>query len=138
MNFLYSKLSLAAIINSDGFDLGPCVPRCAWLLRGTVLGPPPLRASPSPHPGAGRLERGGEGSACEAPAAGSLVLLGCLSPRSLPAQTALRNLAGAQCQRPCRSGRPAHRGSRPTPPAPPAHAEFSIIIIKESLRTCLH
>lgn len=56
--------------------------------------------------------------------------------RGPPAQTAFRNLAWrAVSEAPEAAAGRTHRGIRPTPPA---HAEFSIIIIRESLRTCLH
>lgn len=91
-------------------------------------GPPP-RASPAPQ---GHEVRGG-GRACEAPVRGSQARQGSPGPRSLPTQTAFRNLAWrAVSGAPAAAAGRAHRGIRPTPP--PAHAELSIIIIKESPR----
>lgn len=129
-------------LRASGTHLGPWVPRPSGSCAELPWAPPLLLASPGPHPGAGRLERGRGGGRVRARpllrAAWRSEAAGACAPRPRR-RLSSGTWPAAQRQRPRRGGgRPAHRGSRPTPPAPPAHAESSIIIIKESLRTCLH
>lgn len=110
-------------LRSGSTHLGPCVPRCARLLRGTALGATAPHASPSPHPGARRCERGrgsGGGGCVRDPCCGQPSASGPPEPAlparadSLPEPGRARSVRGPVAA----AGRPTGALGQLPPPRP--------------------